>query len=533
MFLFSFVNPEHERRAARDHPRGVSRRRPRLALPRGDGAGPGVRAGVHDARERLRGAEDRRVRRPAAGRSCAPPATAGQLLDHAVDRRGDAARLRRPPGGVGAGVRPDRRRDGRGRCAAGKAGVEDFVAVDMGGTSFDVCLVRDGQPEIKTDWNWRYRYYIGLPMVDVQSVGAGGGSIARVRQGALLVGPESAGSDARTGLLRTRRHPADGHRRRRRARVPPARRVRRRPHDTRPRRRTRRHPTRRRRATRTRRRRGGVGHRAHRQRQHGERDPPGAGVTRRRRPGAGADRVRRQRRRARVGDRHRARHRPHPRPEGGAGVLRPRACSSPTTSSTSYAPTSSRCRRSTSRACTRSCRELQDEARKELDPTGLADTQVDVGLLRADVLPGPELRHERARPRSRRRSTSPGSSTSPSGSTTSTRPTAASVSATSSRCYAAYGSSPAATHPSPSAWRPSARSATRRRRGEARGACTSGPSSWDRVSWTRPSTTAPCSAPASRCTGPRSVEEPFTVVVLPPGATARLDELGNYALTVS
>jgi N-methylhydantoinase A len=78
--------------------------------------------------------------------------------------------------------------------AAGRAGVADFVAVDMGGTSFDLCLVRGGRPEIKTDWNWRYRYYIGLPMVDVQSVGAGGGSIARVRQGALLVGPESAGS---------------------------------------------------------------------------------------------------------------------------------------------------------------------------------------------------------------------------------------------------------------------------------------------------------------------------------------------------
>ena len=55
--------------------------------------------------------------------------------------------------------------------------------------------MRGGTPEIKTDWNWRYRYYIGMPMVDVQSVGAGGGSIARVHQGALLVGPESAGSD--------------------------------------------------------------------------------------------------------------------------------------------------------------------------------------------------------------------------------------------------------------------------------------------------------------------------------------------------
>jgi N-methylhydantoinase A len=68
------------------------------------------------------------------------------------------------------------------------------VAVDLGGTSFDICLVRDGEPEISTDWNWRYRYYIGMPMVDVQCVGAGGGSLARVRQGSLLVGPESAGS---------------------------------------------------------------------------------------------------------------------------------------------------------------------------------------------------------------------------------------------------------------------------------------------------------------------------------------------------
>src|SRR5207237_8173107 len=79
-------------------------------------------------------------------------------------------------------------------AVAGAAGIRDFVAVDMGGTSYDVCLVRGGAPEIKTDWNWRYRYYIGLPMVDVQSVGAGGGSIASVRQGALLVGPESAGA---------------------------------------------------------------------------------------------------------------------------------------------------------------------------------------------------------------------------------------------------------------------------------------------------------------------------------------------------
>src|SRR5256714_6029321 len=78
--------------------------------------------------------------------------------------------------------------------AAQRSGIADFVAVDMGGTSYDVGLVRGGRPEIKTDWNWRYRYHCGLPMVDVQTAGAGGGSTAPVPQGALLVGPDSAGS---------------------------------------------------------------------------------------------------------------------------------------------------------------------------------------------------------------------------------------------------------------------------------------------------------------------------------------------------
>jgi N-methylhydantoinase A len=64
----------------------------------------------------------------------------------------------------------------------------------MGGTSYDACLVRGGTPEVKAGWNWHHRYLIGLPMVDVQSVGAGGGSIARVVSGALHVGPQSAGA---------------------------------------------------------------------------------------------------------------------------------------------------------------------------------------------------------------------------------------------------------------------------------------------------------------------------------------------------
>src|SRR5262249_2944816 len=79
-------------------------------------------------------------------------------------------------------------------AVASAAGVRDFISVDMGGTSYDVCPVRGGTPGGKAGWNWHHRYLIGLPMVDVQSVGAGGGSIARVVSGALKVGPESAGA---------------------------------------------------------------------------------------------------------------------------------------------------------------------------------------------------------------------------------------------------------------------------------------------------------------------------------------------------
>ena len=65
----------------------------------------------------------------------------------------------------------------------------DVVSVDMGGTSYDVCLIRDGRPELRSDWNWRHRYCIALPMVDIASIGAGGRSIARVEEGILHVGP--------------------------------------------------------------------------------------------------------------------------------------------------------------------------------------------------------------------------------------------------------------------------------------------------------------------------------------------------------
>jgi N-methylhydantoinase A len=80
-------------------------------------------------------------------------------------------------------------------CAvAAKAQTSDFVCADMGGTSYDICLIRGGHAEIKAGWNWHHRYLIGLPMVDIHSIGAGGGSIATVLAGALRVGPRSAGA---------------------------------------------------------------------------------------------------------------------------------------------------------------------------------------------------------------------------------------------------------------------------------------------------------------------------------------------------
>ena len=65
----------------------------------------------------------------------------------------------------------------------------------MGGTSFDAALVKDGAPLVMTDGvvdRWR----IALPMIDIHTIGAGGGSIARVDAGGMLqVGPQSAGAE--------------------------------------------------------------------------------------------------------------------------------------------------------------------------------------------------------------------------------------------------------------------------------------------------------------------------------------------------
>ena len=78
--------------------------------------------------------------------------------------------------------------------AAG-AGFENVITCDMGGTSCDVGLIRGGVPAVSSEREVEYAMPIHVPMVDVHTIGAGGGSIAFVNEAGLLqVGPESAGA---------------------------------------------------------------------------------------------------------------------------------------------------------------------------------------------------------------------------------------------------------------------------------------------------------------------------------------------------
>ena len=76
------------------------------------------------------------------------------------------------------------------------AGLQDLLTYDMGGTSTDVALIRGAEPAVSSEIELEYAMPIHVPMVDVRTVGAGGGSIARVDAAGLLgIGPDSAGAD--------------------------------------------------------------------------------------------------------------------------------------------------------------------------------------------------------------------------------------------------------------------------------------------------------------------------------------------------
>ena len=109
---------------------------------------------------------------------------AGLMTTREAARNPIYAVLSGPSGGVAGAL-----------FVAGKAGFDDILTFDMGGTSTDVALCQNGQPTIGRETSISH-FRIRVPSVDVHTVGAGGGSIAHVPQltKALRVGPESAGA---------------------------------------------------------------------------------------------------------------------------------------------------------------------------------------------------------------------------------------------------------------------------------------------------------------------------------------------------
>ena len=78
---------------------------------------------------------------------------------------------------------------------AAESGFSHVITGDMGGTSFDVAVIINGEPEVAELTNLDFRIPMRLPMIDVHTIGAGGGSIAHLDRGGMLqVGPRSAGA---------------------------------------------------------------------------------------------------------------------------------------------------------------------------------------------------------------------------------------------------------------------------------------------------------------------------------------------------
>jgi len=191
-YLFSFVNPAHERRTreiigevAPEISVSLSsdvdptfREYERLCVTAFDAyLGPVVKRYLAGLADTLRGLGVPGV--PLIMRSRGGIVSASLAAQQPV-----TLFLSGPAGGViGAGF------------AAERSGVRDFVSLDMGGTSNDVAVVRGGKPLLASEGAIG-PYPVRTPMVDVNTIGAGGGSIAWIdAAGGLRVGPRSAGAE--------------------------------------------------------------------------------------------------------------------------------------------------------------------------------------------------------------------------------------------------------------------------------------------------------------------------------------------------
>ena len=191
-FLHAYRNPEHERRAKRI----VAALWPNDCITAGHEI-------LSEYREYERGTA-------AAVNACVQPILArylSRLVDELASRsyRRDVLVMRGNGGTVSARVATSTAVNtvmsgpASGVMAAAytaaAAGFENVITYDMGGTSCDVGLIRGGVPAVSSELEVEYAVPIHVPMVDVHTIGAGGGSIAFVNEAGLLqVGPQSAGA---------------------------------------------------------------------------------------------------------------------------------------------------------------------------------------------------------------------------------------------------------------------------------------------------------------------------------------------------
>ncbi len=191
-FLFSFANPAHEEEAERI----LARRLPGVPITLSSRVAPEIREYPRTATTALNAALLPLVGGYVEHLAESMKQSGIEVPLHLMQSNGGVApaeAVARLPvaviaSGPAAGV------IGAARLGA-LTGDRDLLTFDMGGTTADVGLVAGGEPQL------RFRgevagHPVSLPQIDVLSVGAGGGSIARVdRFGSLLVGPESAGAD--------------------------------------------------------------------------------------------------------------------------------------------------------------------------------------------------------------------------------------------------------------------------------------------------------------------------------------------------
>lgn len=119
----------------------------------------------------------------APGRRFTMQSNGGSVLFDRTSDRGVATILSGPAGGVTAAI-----------AVGGAVGIDNVITFDMGGTSCDVALIQHGEPTVSDQSTIEGRH-IAVPMLDINTVSAGGGTIAEVDQhGALHVGPQSAGA---------------------------------------------------------------------------------------------------------------------------------------------------------------------------------------------------------------------------------------------------------------------------------------------------------------------------------------------------